>query len=1285
MFRRCAPKVTFPAAAAALVIMLGSVLGIGTAPALAQEARLGDTVKVSAPNTGTKRFPGVAFDSANNAYLVAWGVINIGARYVSTDGVPLGTPAAVNSNGAATQAGATGVGCAPEINACLIAWIEEAPVHRIAGRLVRYSGGEVQFLTDAFAVHVGPKHLESQPGVAYSSASNEFLVTFAGAPTIWPDIRAQRVSATGTPIGGEIAVSVSDAWEGLPAVVYNSAQNEFFVVFYHEAVSGVATVKAQRIAAGTGALVGGQSTLIDGGLDRYPDVAYNSLTNQYLTIAWGFSGRNWMLRGRLADANGQALGPSVLSLAAFGGGDGVGLGFNRLSNKFFAAYLKNDAAAPSDEIWGVSVTPDGTPGTPLRVTYSDRAFAVQPAVAGSATDQRWLTVATDFGWLMGQLIGAGSVVPPPVCTVDGTPTVPATGETGASVAFAATATMTNCGVATPTFVWNFGDGSAPIAAQNTTHAYASSGTYTWTLTVQVGTSTDTTTGTIQVLTPGECVPTSHVVVAQPPTSLAAMWQNTGVTLAAGELVTVSVGGSQTWVNSGQAWTANGNTADPVPGGNCPMPGAPRMALVGRIGPSGAPFLLGVSKQFTAPAAGQLYLAPNDDWYMLWDNSGSLTVSVCKGGAACTVNATATVPTTATAGSPVAFAATCSPTGCGTATPTYLWNFGDGTATSTAQNPSHTYASPGTYNWTMTAQVGTVTSTKTGSITVQASSGCVPTSFAVVAQPPTSLAAMWQATGVNVTQGQLVTVSVAAGQTWVNGGQAWTSYGNTADPVPGVNAPMPGAPRMALVGRIGTSGAPFLIGSFVQFTAVGTGQLYLAPNDDWYMLWDNSGSLTVTACSGGTACAINATATVPASADLGAPVAFAATCSLTGCGSATASYSWNFGDGATSTDQNTAHTYAAAGTYTWTLTVQAGTVSTTRTGTVEVTAPSACAPTTHMVTSQPPTSLAAMWQNTGVTVAPGQVVTISVGGSQTWINSGQAWTAAGNVADPVPGVNAPMPGAPRMALVGRIGPSGAPFVVGTSLQLTATTSGQLYLAPNDDWYMLWDNAGTLSVSVCTGASAPCTVNATATVPTTAVPGAPVVFAASCSPVGCGTATPTYLWNFGDGTATSTVQNPSHTYAAAGTYTWTLTVQVGSTTATKTGTINVQAAGCTPTTHTVVAQPPTSLALMWQGTGVNLTAGQAVTLTAGGGQTWINGGQAWTAAGNVADPVPGVNAPMPGAPRMALVGRIGPSGAPFLIGPSLQFTPTASGQLYLAPNDDWYMLWDNSGSLSVTVCK
>ena len=75
------------------------------------------------------------------------------------------------------------------------------------------------------------------------------------------------------------------------------------------------------------------------------------------------------------------------------------------------------------------------------------------------------------------------------------------------------------------------------------------------------------------------------------------------------------------------------------------------------------------------------------------------------------------------------------------------------------------------------------------------------------------------------------------------------------------------------------------------------------------------------------CTVSCNATVPATGAANAAISFAASATTTGC-TAQPMYEWNFGDGsARSNQQNTTHTYSAAGTYNWSLTTTVGTSST----------------------------------------------------------------------------------------------------------------------------------------------------------------------------------------------------------------------------------------------------------------------------------------------------------------------------------------------------------------------
>jgi hypothetical protein len=364
------------------------------ATAIVAQSRVGSTFFPKAADGETRRFSDIAYDATNNAYLVVWGLGQVGARYIAATGTPLGNPTTLNVE----AGGASRVACSTTTDRCLVAWIQEPTT--IKGRVVRYNAGAVQFVTAPFVINQGASKLTSAaPSVAFSSASGEFLVSWTEfSPS--PNVKAQRVTQSPTLVGSPISIAVTSLWEGFSSVAYNSAQDEFLVVYYFESGSTNA-VGAQRVKAGTGALIGGRSTLYASTFDQYPEVAYNSDQNQYLAITWGFSGSAWMLRGRLADGNAQPLGASSVPLAVQGGGDGIGLAYNPVSNTYLGVFLSQKNA----EIWGVQIKANGVPGTQIQLTVSGTTLATQPQAAGSSGSGRWMMVASEgYKQVMGQLV-----------------------------------------------------------------------------------------------------------------------------------------------------------------------------------------------------------------------------------------------------------------------------------------------------------------------------------------------------------------------------------------------------------------------------------------------------------------------------------------------------------------------------------------------------------------------------------------------------------------------------------------------------------------------------------------------------------------------------------------------------------------------------------------------------------------------------------------------------------------------------------------------------------------
>jgi hypothetical protein len=381
---------------------------------LAQATRLGETFFVSAGNLPI-RFPDVEFDSLNAVYLVVNGQFRVTGQFVSRDGGRIGESfTAIPSRAAITAR----VAYAPGPNVFLVTFIDESQARNetIGGRILRFGpGGVPEFLTGEFVIvsNGRPKHLESAPSVTWSSASNEFLVTWAEYRQAGgPDVLAQRVSASGQLLGGEIPISTSGAWEGLPAVAYNSQQDEFAVALMFEPPSGGQYARLVRVKPGSGAVLGANNLYGSGGLNNYPEVAYDARRNRYLVITWYFTS-NADVWGQFADASLQPIG-NLIPVAAnpwFEGGDGIGLAFNSNADSYFAAFQ-----GPSRDTLGVSVSGDGTPDTVFRAMVSGAGNDIfQPQVAADTGTARWMiATSVDYNRVLGQILEAkGRSAPPP--------------------------------------------------------------------------------------------------------------------------------------------------------------------------------------------------------------------------------------------------------------------------------------------------------------------------------------------------------------------------------------------------------------------------------------------------------------------------------------------------------------------------------------------------------------------------------------------------------------------------------------------------------------------------------------------------------------------------------------------------------------------------------------------------------------------------------------------------------------------------------------------------------
>ncbi len=206
--------------------------------------------------------------------------------------------------------------------------------------------------------------------IAYNSQQQEYLVVWWGNEypnSVW----GQRVSRNGTLVGAPITTAGGTVGaQLLPDVAYNSLHNEYLVVWYNQDATDW-SIRAQRIAA-NGWLPGGVFTVASGPItDTYgasPAVAYASAADRYLVIYEYGNTHGWAQYGIAARAftsDGTPEGPAF-DVRPYGVGSllsGFDLACNRARNEFLVVWSELSTTSTTFAIFGRRVKMDGGAGT----------------------------------------------------------------------------------------------------------------------------------------------------------------------------------------------------------------------------------------------------------------------------------------------------------------------------------------------------------------------------------------------------------------------------------------------------------------------------------------------------------------------------------------------------------------------------------------------------------------------------------------------------------------------------------------------------------------------------------------------------------------------------------------------------------------------------------------------------------------------------------------------------------------------------------------------------------
>ena len=213
------------------------------------------------------------------------------------------------------------------------------------------------------------------PSVAYNSFDNEFLVVWAGDRVIDGafEIYGQRLNAaTGDNLDNAVRISDVDK-SGAPAAAYNRTDNEYFVVWTgDDNGDGAFELFGQRLDGATGERIGAALEIADAPA-AHPALVYNGAQNEYFVVWRGEDERYAHaaeIFGHRISATGELVDFEAIRISDMGRNDSDGafdayrpaVAYND-AGEYLVVWEGDDDTAPNVdgafEIFGQRLTVDG--------------------------------------------------------------------------------------------------------------------------------------------------------------------------------------------------------------------------------------------------------------------------------------------------------------------------------------------------------------------------------------------------------------------------------------------------------------------------------------------------------------------------------------------------------------------------------------------------------------------------------------------------------------------------------------------------------------------------------------------------------------------------------------------------------------------------------------------------------------------------------------------------------------------------------------------------------------
>ncbi len=354
------------------------------------------TVEVGLPALNLHRQTGGAYDEANQSYLVVSGMGSISGTFVNESGAQVAPGFQISQTNLFRQNPA--VAYSPEDNVFLVTYHAskaDDSTHAM-GRILRYSNGQANFVTDEFEIVDRSSRMTSPPQITYVPSRREFVVTVQGYEGS-PGIYVQRISTSGQLIGSLAKIASDGQWHDEPSIAYNPDLDQFLVAYSYYSTG--AEARLIRLNANL-QIISGPQTIGWGSGVWLTQLHYNRESKKFLMI-WTDPG----YRGIFLNGDGSSASGIFQMAPGFAGYDGLRFAYNAISKTYmFSCQSPTDS---SNSVFEMAL--DGFQGPVVTAIDPIGKGNYNPYIVSSRMTKKWLLTTTrDYSSTLTRIIGSGT-------------------------------------------------------------------------------------------------------------------------------------------------------------------------------------------------------------------------------------------------------------------------------------------------------------------------------------------------------------------------------------------------------------------------------------------------------------------------------------------------------------------------------------------------------------------------------------------------------------------------------------------------------------------------------------------------------------------------------------------------------------------------------------------------------------------------------------------------------------------------------------------------------------